>query len=133
MSSTVSPCLRYADAPKMIDWLCDTFGFTRHLVVPNESGGIAHAQLTLGSGMIMLGSVGDGDYDRALGTPAGGSQSPYVVVPDADAVYAKAKAAGASIVLEIADQDHGGRLFSFRDPEGYLWNVGTYDPWADQG
>lgn len=132
MTSTVIPCLRYADAPKMIDWLCDSFGFTRRLVVPNESGGIAHAQLTLGGGMIMLGSVGDSDYDRELGTPEGGRQSPYVVVPDADIVCDRVKAAGARIVLEIADQDHGGRLFSCRDPEGYLWNIGTYDPWANE-
>lgn len=133
MSSTIIPCLRYADAKAMIDWLCDTFGFTAHLVVPDESGGITHAQLTLGGGMIMLGSARDSAYDRELGSPAGGSESPYVVVPDADAIYAKAKAAGATIVMEIADQDYGGRLFSCRDPEGYLWNIGSYDPWADRG
>jgi uncharacterized glyoxalase superfamily protein PhnB len=59
-----------------------------------------------------------------------GTQSAYVIVEDADAHYARAKAAGAEIVMEIEDQDYGGRLYSCRDPEGHLWNFGTYDPWA---
>lgn len=47
----------------------------------------------------------------------------------AAAVYARAKAAGAEIVIEIEDEDYGGRVFSCRDLEGHLWNVDTYDPW----
>ena len=50
MSSTVIPTLRYEDAPGMIDWLCRTIGFARHLVVEDGQGGIAHAQLSLGPG-----------------------------------------------------------------------------------
>jgi len=53
--STVIPCLRYRDAPAAIEWLCQTFGFEKQLVVPNGDGAIAHAQLTFGNGMIMLG------------------------------------------------------------------------------
>jgi uncharacterized glyoxalase superfamily protein PhnB len=53
----------------------------------------------------------------------------YVVVPDADHVYARAKAAGAKIETDIRDMDYGGRAFTCRDPEGHLWDIGTYDPW----
>ncbi len=132
MPSTIIPTMRYRDAPRMIDWLCDTLGFHKHAVYEDGAGGMAHAQLTLGDGMVMLGSTREGDFDRRQATPealGGTTQSPYVVVTDADAVYRRAKAAKAEIVIEIADQDHGGRLFSCRDPEGHLWNVGTYDPW----
>ena len=134
MASTIIPCLRYRDAPTMIDWLCAAFGFERHLVVDDGNGGIAHAQLTLGSGMIMLGSARDGDdpFGRLQSTPAalgGTTQSPYIVVADADVVYARAKAAGAEIVMEIKDEDYGGRGFACRDPEGHLWSIGSYDPW----
>ncbi len=59
----------------------------------------------------------------------GTTQSPYVVVPDADEVYQRAKGNGAEIVIDIKDEDYGGRGFSCRDPEGHLWNIGTYDPW----
>ncbi|MDE2640756.1 MAG: VOC family protein, partial [Chloroflexota bacterium] len=58
------------------------------------------------------------------------TSSPYVIVPDVDAHCARARAAGAEVVMEPADQDYGGRLYAARDPEGQLWNFGSYDPWA---
>lgn len=134
--ATVIPCLRYRDAPAAIEWLCSVFGFQKHAVHANADGGIAHAQLSLGGGMIMLGSVPreETDWGRLIKQPdeTGGAetQSAYVVVQDADAVYARARAAGARIALDIKDEDYGGRGFSCHDPEGHLWNVGTYDPWA---
>ena len=132
--ASVIPTMRYRDAAAAIDWLCAAFGFERHLVVPGEGNTIAHAQLRLGDAMIMLGSVVDSEYGRLMKQPdeIGGAetQSPYVVVPEVDAHYARAKAAGASIVIDIKDQDHGGRLYSCRDPEGHLWSFGSYDPWA---
>ena len=51
----VIPCLRYRDAPKAIEWLCETFGFTKQMVVPGENNTVMHAQLSFGNGMIMLG------------------------------------------------------------------------------
>ena len=131
--AVIIPALRYRDAPAAIEWLCHAFGFERHLVVPDEKGGIAHAQLTFGNGMIMLGSGHGGDYDTLITQPsdAGGvTQAPYIVVAEVDAHYARAKAAGAEIVIDIADQDYGGRLYVCRDPEGHVWNFGSYDPWA---
>jgi len=136
MSSTIIPCLRYRDAPRMIGWLCEVFGFQSNATYPDGQGGVAHAQLTLGPGMIMLGTARDDDFGQAQSTPAdlgGTTQSPYIVVPDADAVYQRAKARGAKIVIEIKDEDYGGRGFTCRDPEGHLWNVGTYDPWQQKG
>lgn len=133
--ATIIPCLRYRDAPKAIEWLCRTFGFEKQLVVPNADGTIVHAQLSLGTGMIMLGSVleVETEFGRLIKQPdeIGGfeTQSVYVVVSDADAIYARAKAAGAEIVIEIKDEDYGGRDFTCRDLEGHLWTIGTYDPW----
>ena len=57
------------------------------------------------------------------------TQSAYVIVDDADAIYASAKAAGAEILLDIRDADYGGRGFTCRDLEGHMWSFGTYDPW----
>jgi uncharacterized glyoxalase superfamily protein PhnB len=133
--ATVIPCLRYRDAPAAIEWLCRVFGFERHLVVPNPDGTIAHAQLAFGNGMIMLGSVADNEFGRLMKQPdeIGGAetQSAYVIVSDADAVYRRALTAGAQIVMDIKDEDYGGRGFSCRDLEGRLWNFGTYDPWRE--
>jgi uncharacterized glyoxalase superfamily protein PhnB len=134
--ATIVPCLVYRDAPAAIEWLRQAFGFQQHLVVPGENGVIHHAELTLGTAMIMIGSANDGPYGRLIKQPEeiGGceTQSPYVIVEDADAIYASAKAAGAQIILDIKDEDYGGRGFSCRDLEGHIWNFGTYDPWGSQ-
>ena len=133
-TATVIPAMRYRDAPAAIEWLCKAFGLKKHLVVPGENGTIAHAQLTFGNGMIMLGSARDDEFGRLVKPPAElggvGTQSPYIIVDDADAHYARASKAGAKIVPDIKDEDYGGRGYSCRDPEGHLWNFGTYDPWA---
>ncbi len=127
------PCLRYRDAPAAIDWLCEAFGFERQLVVPNPDGSIAHAQLAFGNGMVMLGSAFDTEFGRLMTQPdaIGGvqTQTSYLLVNDADHAHARALAAGAAIVLEIKDEDYGGRGFTCRDPEGHIWSIGTYDPW----
>ena len=136
-SAMIIPTLRYADAPAAVEWLCTALGFIRHLVVPGANGSIAHAQLTYRNSMIMLGSTGNagGDYDRLIQQPndVGGAstQAPYVIVDDVDAHCAQARAAGADIVMEPADQEYGGRHYACRDIEGHLWNFGSYDPWAD--
>lgn len=134
--STVIPCLRYRNAPAAIEWLCSTFGFEKKAVYPSADGTIMHSELTLGGGMIMLGSVlkNESEWGRHIKQPdeIGGAetQSPYLVVADADEVYRRAKAAGAEIVTDIKDESYGGRGFSCRDLEGRLWAIGTYDPWV---
>jgi uncharacterized glyoxalase superfamily protein PhnB len=126
--------MRYEDAPAAIDWLCHAFGFAKHLVVEGENGTIAHAQLVLGDGMIMLGSAREDEFGKLLQSPrvvgGVGTQSAYIIVPDAAEHYARAVAAGAEVVMGLKDEDYGGRGYSCRDPEGHLWNFGTYDPWA---
>jgi uncharacterized glyoxalase superfamily protein PhnB len=130
---TIIPGLRYRNASAAIEWLCKAFGFEKHLVVPGENGMIAHAQLTFGNGMIMLGSIKDNEFNRLMKQPdeIGGAetQSAYVVVPDADAHYTRAKAAGAEILIDIKDESYGGRGYGCRDLEGHIWYFGTYNPW----
>jgi len=131
--ATIIPTMRYRNAPEAIDWLCRAFGFETHAVYPNETGGIAHAQLTLGNGMIMVGTASDEGIGRRMVLPGeiGGRQTqcPCVIVSDPDAHCARAKAAGAEIVYGVADQDYGGRAYACLDVEGYLWWFGSYDPW----
>jgi len=132
--ATVIPCMSYRDAATAIDWLCNTFGFEKQAVYPGEDGTIMHAQLTFGNGMIMCGTKkGDTPFGRLMKQPdeIGGceTQCAYVVVADADALYERAKSAGAEIVIDIKTEDYGGRGFTCRDLEGHIWNFGTYDPW----
>jgi uncharacterized glyoxalase superfamily protein PhnB len=135
-TATIIPTLRYQDATAALEWLCNAFGFEKHLIVPGENGAIAHAQLIFGNGMIMLGSARDDDFGRLQQPPSSigsaVSQSAYIIVEDVDEHYARAIAAGAEIVIPIKDEDYGGRDYSCRDLEGFLWNFGTYNPWGIQ-
>ena len=136
-ASTIIPCLRYRDAPAAIDWLCRAFGFARRAVYA-DGATVHHAQLSFGNGMVMLGSAENAsEFGRRMVQPdelgLRETQCPCVIVADADAHYAQAKAAGAAIVDDIRDQDYGGRGYSCRDPEGHLWWFGSYDPWKDPG
>ena len=124
----IFPALRYKDAPAAIDWLGKAFGFEKQFVVPGDNDTVAHAQLRLGAGMIMMGSGGKPDPKNPWATEKYGT---YVVVNEIDAHYARAKAAGADIVRPIADTEYGAREYSVRDCEGHLWSFGTYDPYAE--
>jgi uncharacterized glyoxalase superfamily protein PhnB len=126
--------MSYHNAPDAVEWLCRVFGFEKHAVYTGPGDTIMHAELTLGGGMIMLGSVNDKAPNRHMKVPSelGGSQTRSVnlVVKDADEVCTRAKSAGAKIVEDIEDKPFGGRGFACLDPEGHLWHVGTYNPWA---
>jgi len=128
----IYPTFRYRDAARMIDWLQEAFGFS--VRVKYEDGGkVAHAELAFGSSMIMLGSVQDDYYGAVVGEPGTqGGKSIYVAVHDCDALYERAKAAGAKILEPPTDRPYGSREFVCADPEGNVWSFGTYWPKADE-
>lgn len=129
----IFPTFRYRDAARMIDWLVEAFGFTVHARHANNDDSVAHAQLILGSSMIMLGSVRADEYGAMVGEPGENSgKSVYVAVEDTDAAYERAKAAGAIILEAPVERDYGSRDFICRDPEGNVWSFGTYWPKASE-
>jgi uncharacterized glyoxalase superfamily protein PhnB len=127
-TSTVTfyPSVLYRDADAAMSWLERTLGFERREDHRDEQGNVQHAELSLGSGIVMLGSAGVG-REPFRSVPAGASLT-YCAVEDVDALYERARAAGAEIPLEPADTDYGSRDFTVRDPEGNLWAFGTYRP-----
>lgn len=137
MGSSIMPSFRYRDAPAAISWLVRMFGFTERAVYPGPENTIAHAELALGDGMVMLGSATNrnphADYMALPAEINGRITSPtYLVVADCEPVYARVQQAGVDIVSEMRTMDYGGKAFTVRDPEGYMWSVGEYDPWAPQ-
>lgn len=132
-ASAIIPCLRYRDAHAAIAWLEQAFDFKPQAVYA-DGAIVYHAQLVYGGGMVMLGSVDNGgEWGKLTVQPdeinGRETQSACVIVDDPDAHYARAVAAGAKVVIDIADQDYGGRGYACRDPEGHLWWFGSYDPW----
>ncbi|HET7587442.1 MAG TPA: VOC family protein [Gammaproteobacteria bacterium] len=129
----VYPTMRCRNAEAMIGWLKDVLGFAEH-VVDREGGIVQHAELAFGSSILMLSQTRDSDYDRLAGDlDARRTGGIYVAADDPDALYAKVKAAGARVEMEVHDTDYGSREFVCRDPEGNLWSVGTYWPKVNSG
>ncbi|MEV4343894.1 VOC family protein [Actinoplanes sp. NPDC049596] len=117
----VWPTLVATDARALIRFLVDAFGFTE-TVVYGDDDQVAHAELAwpLGGG-IMLGTVKNEGWTLKPGT-----FGCYVVADDIDALYDRAVKAGAEILKPPYDTDYGSRDFAARDPEGNLWQFGTY-------
>jgi uncharacterized glyoxalase superfamily protein PhnB len=110
------PFMRFADPDAALAWLSEAFGFEEHAVHRGDDGGVVHAEISLGPGIVMLGP----------GDPS--EQGVYVAVEDADAHYERAKAAGAEITREIEDTPYDSREYTARDPDGHVWSFGTYQP-----
>lgn len=119
-SPQVWPTLRARDARALIRFLTEAFGFTE-TVVHGDGDVVHHAELAWPEGGgIMLGSAADSK------PPSLGSFTAYVVTANPDAVYTRAKGAGAEIIDELHETDYGSRDFAARDTEGNRWSFGTY-------
>jgi uncharacterized glyoxalase superfamily protein PhnB len=129
----ISSSLYYREPAKMIDWLCEVFGFELRLKVEAEDGSIEHSELTYGEGLIMVGGERVGpaavrwgiDFKSPLSARCN-TQALMLYVDDVDAHCARARAAGAKIVDEPAVHDYGeeywaDRSYGAADPEGHLW------------
>jgi uncharacterized glyoxalase superfamily protein PhnB len=126
----IIPTFRFRDAAAMIDWLQRAFGFT---VLSKFMDGekVGHAELALGSSVVMCGSERDDAYGAMVGAAAPqGGKSLYVAVDDVDAMFERASGAGATIEEGLTERDYGSREFICRDPEGNVWCFGTYRPQA---
>lgn len=128
----ISSSLFYRDASRMIDWLCDAFGFEIRLKIEGDNGRIEHSELTYGDGLIMVGEERLGPNPKfgvqmlSPLTAVGNTQSMMVFVDDVDAHCAHAQARGAKIVDAPSVHDYGedywvDRSYGALDPEGHMW------------
>ena len=124
----IYPALTYRDPHAALAWLERAFGFKKLLEVSTSDGGIAHAEMSFGGGIILLGTAQEERGWRSPRDLPAVSQTVYVYVADPDAHYAHAKAAGAEIVYEPKTTDYGAREYCTRDSEGHVWSFGTYRP-----
>jgi uncharacterized glyoxalase superfamily protein PhnB len=115
--------LFYKNPFAALDFLEKAFGFERAMVITDADGNLAHSEMRFGDGYIMVGT----EWTDYVASPAsvGGknTQSIHVQIQESvDAHCARAKAAGAAVVREPADQFYGDRTYSARDPEGHVWS-----------
>jgi len=121
---TVTPHLNVNGAAKYIDFLQRAFGAVEIARSPGPGGKLMHAQMRIGDSNLML-----ADHFPEFGAPAYVEGNyPFhfhVYVPDVDAIWEKAIAAGCTVIMPLADQFWGDRYGHVRDPFGFTWSLAT--------
>ena len=123
------PYLVVRGAVKAIDWYKEVFGATEHLRMPypEKPDMLMHAEIQIRGHYLMLGD--ENPQFNCLSPLSLNGPSPasvMIYVPDVDATFAKAQAAGAKVVMPPADMFWGDRYGKFSDPFGHQWAVATH-------
>jgi uncharacterized glyoxalase superfamily protein PhnB len=121
MNQRIIPMLAYADAPAALTFLCDAFGFEERFRMAMDDGRIGHAEIGYQDNMVMLATVW---REAGMASPlelSGVHSQIFCRVDNVDAHYEKARAAGATIIAQPADQPYGERMYRAVDPEGHRW------------
>ena len=114
---TVTPFLTVTDAAKLIDFLQQAFAAQVHFRMDAPDGSVRHAEVKIGDSMVMIGQVQAGQEMHSM---------LHLYVPDTDALYHAALAAGATSIREPADQFYGDRSAGVRDLWGNQWWMATH-------
>jgi uncharacterized glyoxalase superfamily protein PhnB len=116
------PSLAYKDNRSALRWLEAAFGFEPSEVLTDSDGNIVHAEMTHEDGVVMIGSEW-ADWTRSPASLGGkNTQRVHVRIERGiDEHCARARQAGAKIVMEPADQFYGARTYIAADPEGHYW------------
>ena len=124
---TVTPALTVRNGAEAIEFYKEAFGAEEIMRVPGPDGkSIMHAEIRVGTSRIMLGDEAPAMGCLApvsLGGPGG---SLYVYVPDVDAAFKQAVAAGAKALMPVTDMFYGDRFGQVEDPSGHRWGLATH-------
>lgn len=115
---TVTPYLVVPGAGRLIEFLKEAFKAEEVERMSQPDGTVMHAEVRIGDSIIMMGE----SSDKFPAMPA----AIYLYVPDIDAVYKRALAAGAASTMEPANQFYGDRNAGVKDPSGNLWWIATH-------
>jgi uncharacterized glyoxalase superfamily protein PhnB len=113
---TITPYLTVRRAEQLVEFVKQVFGGTEVFRTTGSAGGL-HAEVTIGDSKLMIGG-----YENVEEKPT----ALHLYVPDADAVYQRALAAGATSLEEPVDQFYGDREAGVKDPTGNVWWIATH-------
>lgn len=115
------PVLVYADIEAAHDFLVTAFGFTSGGLHRDDDGNVVHGEVRIGGSPVWLHRVTP-EHQMASPEQAGEVHGGLeVIVPDVDAHFERARAAGAQILRPVADQPYGLREYGARDPQNHRW------------
>ena len=121
---TVTPYLCIRGAAKALDFYARAFGAKEKVRMPGPDGKVMHAEILIGDSLVML-----GDESPQAKSPAAFGGTPVSImlyVPDVDAVFKKATAAGAKADAPPSDMFWGDRYGKLTDPFGHSWGIATH-------
>ena len=123
---TVTPYLGVRDAVAAVDFYRRAFGAELVLKLTMPDGKYAHAEIKIGDSHIMMAEENPEWGNKSPATLGGSPVSFMVYMPDVDAAFARALAAGCTQVRPIEDQFYGDRTGTLKDPYGFQWSLGTH-------
>jgi uncharacterized glyoxalase superfamily protein PhnB len=123
---SLSSALSYQDPKAAVRWLEKVLGFESLFVILDSDDNLAHAEMTFGNSVVMIGTEWTDDHKSPRSINGKNSQSVHVQLArgdDIDAHCASARAAGAEILAEPETQFYGERSYRLKDPEGHIWSI----------
>jgi PhnB protein len=122
----ITPHLGVDDPGAALDFYARAFGAQELVRLTLPDGSVAHAEMLVGGGLVTLGKAIPEYHLRAPSPDEPVHVSITFFTDDVDAVHARAVEAGATATTPVADQFHGDRVGTIRDPFGHRWNIATH-------
>ncbi|MDR7118867.1 VOC family protein [Caulobacter sp. BE254] len=124
--SALTSALCYRDPKAALKFLEAAFDFELVMLIEDNEGNLAHAEMSFGDGLVMIGNEWTAQHRSPASIDGFNTQSVHIHLEgDIDAHCERARAAGAEILMEPADQFYGDRTYRCRDPEGHFWTIGA--------
>jgi PhnB protein len=123
---TATPYLIVKGAARALDFYQDVFGATMVMRIDGPDGAVGHAEFQIGDSRIMVADEFPGMGFRGPHALGGSPVGICLYVPDVDARFAKAVAAGSKVVKPVQDQFYGDRSGTITDPFGHVWTIATH-------
>ncbi|HLJ49183.1 MAG TPA: VOC family protein [Bryobacteraceae bacterium] len=124
--SSITVMLCVADIKAAVSFYQKAFGFEKRMIMNGPDGKPNHAELTMRGNTLMLGAANEERHFRTAKALGGSPATLYLMVEDADKVFAKAVKTGATPQGEVMDMFWGDRAGMLVDPDGYMWMVATH-------
>jgi PhnB protein len=123
---SVTPYLALRDAVKAVEFYKKAFGSELVLKLTLPDGRYAHAEIRIGDSHIMMAEENP-EWGNTSPQALNGSPVSFMIyVPDVDAAFARALAAGCTQLRPVENQFYGDRTGTLKDPFGYRWSLGTH-------
>jgi uncharacterized glyoxalase superfamily protein PhnB len=124
--TALTSALCYRDPKAALKFLEAAFGFELVMLIEDNDGNLVHAEMSFGDSVVMIGNEWTAQHKSPASIDGFNTQSVHIHLEgDVDAHCERARAAGAKILMEPADQFYGDRTYRCRDPEGHFWTVGA--------